>query len=84
MTGSESAIGASIPRREVGDKVTGRAAYTDDLYRPRMLYGAVLGSPHAHARITDHDLSAALAEPGVKAVITGADFPRRYGSFVRD
>ena len=81
---TESAIGASIPRREVGDKVTGRALYTDDLYRPRMLYGAVLGSPHAHAQIKSRDISTALAEPGVKAVITGADFPRRQGSFVRD
>jgi CO/xanthine dehydrogenase Mo-binding subunit len=68
-------IGARLPRLEVEGKVTGRSQYTDDLYRAHMLHGAVLGSPHAHARIVSRDVKKARALPGVKAVITGDDFP---------
>jgi CO/xanthine dehydrogenase Mo-binding subunit len=57
------------------DKVTGRAAYGADLTMPGMLHGAILRSPHAHARIVSIDTSAAEAVPGVKAVITGQDIP---------
>src|SRR5947209_7979428 len=49
-------------------KVTGRAKYTYDLVRPGMLYGVMVRSPHAHARITAIDTSAAEKMPGVKAV----------------
>ncbi|HUT51057.1 MAG TPA: molybdopterin cofactor-binding domain-containing protein [Alphaproteobacteria bacterium] len=69
------AVGANLPRLEARGKLTGRAEYTDDLVRPGMLHGAVLGSPYAHARILSYDTAAALAVPGVKAVITGADYP---------
>ncbi|MED5372973.1 MAG: molybdopterin cofactor-binding domain-containing protein [Myxococcota bacterium] len=61
------------------DKITGRAQFTDDLSRPGMLHGAFLRSPHPHARIRSIDTSAALAMPGVHAVITGADLPMNYG-----
>ena len=57
------------------DKVTGRAKYGADLILPGMLYGRVLRSPHAHAKIKSIDTSAAKALAGVKSVITGADFP---------
>jgi CO/xanthine dehydrogenase Mo-binding subunit len=57
------------------DKVTGRALYGADIRLPLMLYGAVLRSPHAHARILSIDISRAEALPGVKAVITAADLP---------
>ncbi len=78
-------VGRSVPRLESAEKVTGRAQYTDDLYRPGMLYGAVLGSPCTHARILGIDTSAARALPGVKAVLTAADFPAtRTGGFVHD
>ena len=40
-----------------------------------MLYGKILRSPHAHARIVSIDADKALALPGVKAVVTAADFP---------
>ena len=56
-------------------KVTGAAQYTDDLKRPRMLHGAFLRSPHAHARIRAIDASAALAMEGVHLVLTGDDLP---------
>src|ERR1700722_18777145 len=65
------AVGRSFARREAREKITGTAAYTDDIVVPRMLYGAVLGSDHAHARILSYDTAAAEALPGVKVVLTG-------------
>jgi len=58
------------------DKVTGRAAFGADFSLPGMLHGAVLRSPHAHARIVSIDTTAAAALPGVKAVVTGRDIAR--------
>ncbi|MGW0200658.1 aerobic carbon-monoxide dehydrogenase large subunit [Nonomuraea sp. NPDC003201] len=58
-------------RKEDARFVRGRGNYTDDVRLPGMLYGAVLRSPHAHARIVSIDTSAAEAHPKVKAVITG-------------
>ena len=60
-------------------KVTGRAVYTDDIVLPRMLHAKLLRSIHAHARIVSIDASAALAMPGVHAVITGKDLPGYFG-----
>src|SRR3989454_9701182 len=60
-------------------KVTGRAIYADDITLPRMLHAKLLRSTHAHARIRSLDASAALALPGVHAVITGKDLPEYYG-----
>jgi CO/xanthine dehydrogenase Mo-binding subunit len=68
-------IGTRPIRHDGIDKVTGRAKYGADITLPGMLHGKVLRSPHPHARIKSIDVSAALALPGVKAVITGADFP---------
>ncbi len=60
-------------------KVTGRAIYADDISLPRMLHAKLLRSIHAHARIVSIDASAALAMPGVHAVITGKDLPVYFG-----
>jgi len=60
-------------------KATGAALYADDLTLPGMLHAKILRSPHAHARIRSIDTSAALALPGVHAVITGKDLPIPYG-----
>lgn len=68
-------IGTRPIRHDGVDKVTGRAKYGADVALPGMLHGKVLRSPHAHARIKSIDASAALALPGVKGVITSADFP---------
>src|SRR6266581_3153966 len=68
-------IGTRPIRPDGMDKVTGRAEYGADLHLEGMLYGAVLRSPHAHARIKRIDVSKAAALPGVKAVATNADFP---------
>src|SRR6185503_19442452 len=68
-------VGTRPVRHDGVDKVTGRANYGADFTLPGMLHGAVLRSPHAHARIVSIDTSAAAAMPGVKAVITGRDIP---------
>jgi CO/xanthine dehydrogenase Mo-binding subunit len=68
-------VGTSPVRPDGVDKVTGRAQYGADLNLPNQIYGKVLRSPHAHARIRRIDTSRALAIPGVFAVVTGADFP---------
>ncbi len=68
-------IGTRPIRHDGVDKVTGRARYGADISLPGMLHAKVLRSPHAHARIQSIDASAALALPGVKAVITGQDLP---------
>ncbi|MDH3232929.1 MAG: xanthine dehydrogenase family protein molybdopterin-binding subunit, partial [Alphaproteobacteria bacterium] len=78
-------VGERLPRLDAGDKVSGNAKYSDDLYRPGMLHGALLGSPYPFARITGYDVSAARALPGVKAVLTGEDIPlNRWGGFIND
>jgi len=68
-------IGTRPSRHDGTDKVTGRALFGADIRLPGMLYGAVLRSPHAHARILSIDTRAAEALPGVKAVVTSADLP---------
>ena len=75
-------IGTRPVRPDGADKVTGRAEYGGDVRLPRMLYGRVKRSPHAHARIISIDTSKALALDGVKAVVTNADFPRVDGDMV--
>src|SRR6188474_2750736 len=68
-------IGTSPLRHDGVDKVTGRAQYGADIRLPGMLYGAVLRSPHAHARIKSIDTSKAEKLAGVHAVVTSADLP---------
>ncbi len=68
-------IGSRPVRPDGVDKVTGRARFGADLVLPNMIYGKVLRSPHAHARIKSVDVSGALAIDGVMAAISGSDFP---------
>src|SRR6267378_1192454 len=76
MTKRFSVIGQPLPKIDAWGKVTGDTRYTDDLVLPRMAFGKLLRSPHAHARIRGIDTTRARAVPGVYAVITGADLPR--------
>ena len=62
-------LGTRISRIDGPQKVTGRAKYSYDITRPGMIYGRILRSPHAHARLTSIDASAAEKAPGVKAVL---------------
>ncbi len=70
-------IGTRPIRHDGVDKVTGRAKYGADFKLTGMLYGAMLRSPHAHARIKRIDISKAEAVPGVRAVVTSADLPEQ-------
>ncbi len=67
-------IGARIHRREDPHLITGGGRYVEDLLRAGTLAMAIVRSPHAHARITGINASAARAIPGVVAVLTAADF----------
>ncbi len=66
-------INTRAPRLDAPAKATGQALYTDDLQFSNLLYGAILQSPLAHARIKNIDLSKARKLPGVKAVVTARD-----------
>ena len=68
-------VGKSPIRHDGLDKVTGRAVYGGDVKVPGLIWGDVIRSPHAHARIKSIDTSAAEAMDGVFAVLTHADFP---------
>ncbi|WP_419921402.1 xanthine dehydrogenase family protein molybdopterin-binding subunit [Candidatus Poriferisodalis sp.] len=67
-------IGTRPVRPDGLDKVAGKARFAADLVLPGMLHAHILRSPHPHARIISIDTSPAEAMPGVKAVVTGADF----------
>lgn len=69
-------VGTRPVRPDGADKVTGKAVYGADFYLPGMLRGAILRSPHAHARILSIDTRKAEALAGVKAVATNADFQK--------
>ena len=68
-------VGTRPIRPDGLEKVTGKAQFGADLMLPGMLFGKVVRSPHAHAQIISIDTTAAEAMAGVKAVITGSDFP---------
>jgi len=70
-------IGTRPIRHDGVDKVTGRAQYGADIKLSGMIYGALLRSPHAHARIKNIDISRALAVTGVRAIVTSADLPKQ-------
>ena len=61
----------SYPRKEDARLIRGRGTFIDDISLPGMLHGAILRSPHAHARILNVDAAAALGHPKVATVLTG-------------
>src|SRR3954451_18204341 len=71
----QKVLGTRPIRPDGVDKVTGRANFGADMVMPGMLWGRIKRSPHAHARIVSINFDKALALPGVKAVISRADFP---------
>ena len=75
-------VGTRPVRPDGVPKVTGAAKFGADYRLPGMLYGKVLRSPHAHARIRSIDTSRAEALPGVKAVMTGTDLPDHPFAYV--
>ncbi|MGI9647738.1 MAG: xanthine dehydrogenase family protein molybdopterin-binding subunit [Acidimicrobiia bacterium] len=79
-------IGESVKRPDGIPKVTGNFAYASDLTAEGMLWGATLRSPFASARLVRLDTTAALAIPGVHAVLTQGDVPGRktFGQITAD
>ncbi len=73
-------LGRARRRKEDARLVTGRTTWTDNITLPGMLHLAFVRSPHAHARITSVDVSAALKLPGVVAAFSGADLAGEQGS----
>ena len=76
MSTAYNVIGTRPPRHDGADKVTGRAIYGADVQMAGLLHGAIVRSPHAHARIKRVDTSKAAEYPGVMAVVTADDFPQ--------
>jgi aerobic carbon-monoxide dehydrogenase large subunit len=72
-TARSSRIGQPVRRKEDLRLITGRGNYTDDMSLPGQAYAVMVRSPHAHARIRGIDSAAAMAVPGVLAVLTGRD-----------
>ncbi len=73
-------VGKREPMLDALEKATGQARFTDDLSLPGMLFGKILRSPFAHAKVLHVDLSEAKKVIGVKGVISGRDIPKKkYG-----
>ena len=81
------AVGQDVPRVDARAKATGETRYAGDLVVPGMVYGKILRSPYAHARIRRIDASRARRLPGVVAVLTGddvLDINPYYGHAIKD
>lgn len=78
-------IGQSVIKVDGKEKVSGAALYTDDLeFGPDLLYAEIVEGPHAHAMINSIDTSEAEKIPEVLAVVTGKDFPFKFGLYMKD
>ncbi len=78
-------IGHSSTRIDGLEKVTGAARFVDDIdFGPDLLHAAMVESPHAHALIRGIDTTEAEAVPGVVKVVTGGDFPYKFGLYMKD
>jgi CO/xanthine dehydrogenase Mo-binding subunit len=86
-TGNEipQPIGMNVPRTDAHEKVTGSATFADDLqFGPGLLFARIKRSTIPHGLIKKIDISRAKALPGVKAVVTGDDFPGLMGLYLTD
>jgi CO/xanthine dehydrogenase Mo-binding subunit len=81
---ASGSVGTDVPRVDGLEKVTGAAQYTADLKFPRLLHVAVVRSPHPHARVLDVRTERASRMPGVRAVVSGRDFPLHTGIYLKD
>lgn len=79
-----SVIGSNLPRRDAEDKLRGRTRFTVDSERPTMLHAALRRSDVSAGMIHRIDTSVARAMPGVRAIVSAADAPGRYGVCVAD
>jgi CO/xanthine dehydrogenase Mo-binding subunit len=72
---AEKLVGQNYVTPDLVAKVTGKSKYAEDFRAEGMLFAKLLLSPHPHARVTRIDTSAAMAVPGVKAILTADDLP---------
>ncbi len=80
-----SVIGKPIPKLDAAKKAMGQAEYIQDIKLPGMLYGKILYSKYAHAKIVKMDISKALNLDGVHTVLTGDDVPEKMRlGFIND
>ena len=80
-----SVIGVSVPRIDAFSKVTGEAQYSGDIDLPNQAYMKILFADRPHAIIRDIHIEAAVALPGVIAVLTAVDVPvNEYGLIMPD
>ncbi|HUJ12101.1 MAG TPA: xanthine dehydrogenase family protein molybdopterin-binding subunit [Verrucomicrobiae bacterium] len=78
-------VGTSPQRIDLLEKVTGSATYVDDIdFGARLLHAEIVETPYAHALIKSIDTSKAEKVPGVVRVITGKNFPHRFGLYMQD
>lgn len=78
-------IGKPVVKVDGKDKVSGAAQFTDDIdFGPDLLYAEIVESVHAHAIITGIDTEEAMQVPGVLSVVTGKDFPYKFGLYMKD
>src|SRR5262245_21952166 len=86
MSGSQRRVaGKRLSRIDGVGKVTGKHVYAADFALPGMLFGKILRSSEAHARIKRLDVKKALALPGVRTILTAADVPQiRFGTAIKD
>jgi xanthine dehydrogenase molybdenum-binding subunit len=77
-------VGKAVPKFDAAEKVTGRSVYIHDLELPGMLWGKILYSERANARIVAIDTSEAERVPGVRAVLTGYNTPEVRFGFLKD
>lgn len=70
-----NSVGQSVIRKDAYEKITGKAKFAADYNFSGQLYGKVITSPHAYAKIKTIDMKSALGTPGVKAVLTHKDIP---------
>src|SRR5260221_4700013 len=73
--GERKLVGQNYTTPDLVAKVTGKAKYAEDYRADGMLFAKLLLSPMPHARVKRLDTSAALAIPGVKAILTADDLP---------
>lgn len=80
-----TSVGHSAVRIDGWEKVSGAAKFAEDIeFGPNLLYAYVVESPHAHAKIKRIDARAAEKVPGVVKVVTGKDFPFKFGLYMKD
>jgi carbon-monoxide dehydrogenase large subunit len=80
-----SPVGENKTRIDAREKVTGAAIFADDIqFGNALLHARIKRSPHPHANIKRLNITKALALPGVKAIVTGEDFPGYIGLYLQD